>query len=84
MSRPHPFEKGRGGCGCVLASEGARARLLDPHPSLEGRGSWPDGWGWLGANCSGEAKVSGGEDERGRTKINHDVVDGGLKLRSPQ
>jgi len=27
--------------------------------------------------------VGGGKDETGRTKINRDVVDGGLELRSP-
>jgi len=29
-------------------------RWLSPHPSIEGRGSWPDYCGWLRASCGGE------------------------------
>jgi hypothetical protein len=57
MHRPHPFGKGRGGCGGVLASEGVDARLLSPHPSVEGRGSRLGDWVWLGSNRGSEGEV---------------------------
>jgi hypothetical protein len=53
---PTSLWKGRGGWGRVLASEAASAGSLSPHPSVEGRGSWPGGWRRLGANCGGEGE----------------------------
>jgi hypothetical protein len=57
MHRPHPSGEGRGGCGGVLASEGADARFLSPHPSTEGRGSGPGGWVRLGSNWGRGSEV---------------------------
>jgi hypothetical protein len=56
---------------------------LSPHPSREGRGSLPGGWGWLRANGGGEGKGGGGRMSEGRAKLNHDGVDAIFKLRSP-
>jgi len=80
---PHPFGKGRGGGSRVLASEAARAHSLSPHPSLEGRGSWPGRQAKLEARGREQRwwwREGGG---RRRVKFNRDGVDGGLKLRSP-
>jgi len=45
MHRPHPFGKGRGACGGILASEGADARFFEPTSlnRVEGLAT-----GWLG------------------------------------
>ena len=53
-SRPHPFGKGRGGCGSILACEGARAMLTEPTSLNRGEG--------LVTGLTGE--VGGGEGER--------------------
>ena len=37
-SRPHSFEKGRGGCNYVLASEGAEVVLVEPTSLRIGEG----------------------------------------------
>ena len=42
-SHPHPFEKGRGGCGCTLTCEVSEVLMAEPHPSIEELVS-----GWLG------------------------------------
>jgi hypothetical protein len=55
---------------------------VSPHPSLEGRGSWPGGWRWLGANCGGRAKVSGGGDEENEPKCTVMWLIAVFKLRS--
>jgi hypothetical protein len=56
MHSPHPFGKGRGGCGGVLASEAVVARFWSPHPSKEGRGSRPGSWVRLGSNWGSEGE----------------------------
>jgi len=38
LSRPHPFRKGRGGCGNILACEGAGAILTEPTSLNRGEG----------------------------------------------
>jgi hypothetical protein len=86
-SRPHPFGKGRGGCACALASEGAEAVLIEPTSLNRGEGLVTGFAGEFGGvEGEGEGKVmveSGGGGTRERTKINRDVVDGCLKLCSP-
>ena len=38
MNRPHPFGKGRGRCGCILACEGAVALVVEPTSLNRGEG----------------------------------------------
>ena len=46
---------------------------MSPHPSREGRGSFPGGCVWLAANRGGEGEGSGGGGMGGRrTNINCD------------
>jgi len=40
---PHPFKKGRGSCGCDLASEGTKVVLGEP-TSLKRREGLASGW----------------------------------------
>jgi hypothetical protein len=67
MKQPAHIPLGRGGAQVGLGSEAAyRGRRrwwkTNPHPSIEGRGSLPDGCGWFRASCGGEG---GGEDGSG-------------------
>jgi hypothetical protein len=55
LSRPHPFGKGRGGWGCILASEGAEAVLKEPTSLNRGEG--------LVAGLTGEVGGVEGEGE---------------------
>jgi hypothetical protein len=65
--------------GCGRASGDHKAHIPQQRGGAPGRVA-VCGWAWVGM-------VSGGwlwwKNEGGRTKINRDVVDGGLKLRSP-
>jgi len=78
---------GRGGCACALASEGAEAVLIEPTSLNRGEGlvtGFAGEFGGVEGEGEGEVMVeSGGGGTRERTKINRDVVDGCLKLRSP-
>jgi len=59
-----------------------RRLYLSPHPSRDGRGSFPGGCVWLAANRGGEGEGSGGGGMGGRrTNINCDGVDVLFKLR---
>ena len=65
----------------VIFAEGVGERAHIP----QRRGGAP-GWTFVccrRAKMGGEGEDGGGRDERRRTKINRDLVDGGLKLRSP-
>jgi len=57
-SRPHPFRKGRGGCACVLASEGDEAVLIEPTSLNRGEG--------LVARLAGEV---GGVESKGKGEV---------------
>jgi hypothetical protein len=81
-SRPHPSGKGRGGCSGSGFLSGLWRLDLGPHPSREGRGSFPCVRVWLAANRGGDGEGGGGRMGGGRTNINRDGVDLRLKLRS--
>jgi len=85
LSRPHPFGKGRGDWGCILASEGVEAVEVEPTSLNRGEGLVGD------LTCvveEGEGEGEGGVERwwrrRERTKINRDAVDVRFKLRSPR
>jgi hypothetical protein len=85
--RPHPFEKGRGGWGCILACEGATTEEVEPTSLNRGEGLAAESRG----DVRGERARAGVVVERWwwvkesgkRAKFNRDGVDGELKLRSP-
>ena len=86
-SRPHPFGKGRGGCGSILACEGAGAMLTEPTSLNRGEGlatGWPVEVGGERARAGVVVEWWWWTKKSGRrAKFNCDAVDGGLKLRSP-
>jgi hypothetical protein len=67
LSRPHPFEKGRGGCGSILACEGAVAASIEPTSLNIGEGLAVGSIGNVGSGlgegegCGGEMVVEEGE-----------------------
>jgi len=83
---PHPFEKGRGSWGCILACEGAMEVEVEPTSLNRGEGLAAKSTGEVG----GERARAGVVVERwwwakesgSRVKFNPDEVDGRLKLRS--
>ena len=48
LSHPHPFRKGRGGSGCILASEGAVAVEDEPTSLNRGEGLAAESTGEVG------------------------------------
>jgi hypothetical protein len=70
LSRPHPFGQGRGGCGCILAFEGA---ALSVEPTSLERGEGLVAKSFVGLKASGGGEGEGGdsggmrEDERKST-----------------
>jgi hypothetical protein len=62
MGRPHPFEKGRGGCTCDLASEGVEAMSNEPTSINGGEGLVSGLMGEVGGR-EGKRKGGGGRKE---------------------
>jgi len=90
LSCPHPFRKRRGGCGNILACEGAGAILTEPTSLNRGEGLMTGSPGDVGADegtSGGGGGVEGrwrrGGGGRRRVKLNRDGVDLELKLRLP-
>jgi hypothetical protein len=81
---PHPFAKGRGGWGSILACEGAEAELTEPTSLNRGEGLVA---GLIGAVGGMEGEGEGEDGSGGRSEnelhINCDAVDVKFKLRSP-
>ena len=73
-----PMERG----GADLDSPFCTWALLAGDPSMEGRASHLHRCVSFGANGDGKGEWWWWRKERGRTKINHDGVDGGFKLHS--
>ena len=61
-SHPHPFEKGRGSCSCILACEVGGVLMAEPTSLNRGEGLAA---GWLveveGPICGGEGRDGGGK-----------------------
>ena len=56
INRPHPFGKGRGGCGSILACEGVAAASIEPTSLKGGEGLTVGSIGHVG---SGESEGEG-------------------------
>ena len=76
-SRPHPFGKGRGGCGSILTCEGAVTMLTEPTSLNRGEGlvtgSPGDVGGGVGASEGGGGWRRGGGEvvvDETRVKFN--------------
>ena len=82
-SHPHPFGKGRGSWGCNLASEGAETLLREPTSLNRGEGLMGGFFGVFGDNLWWEGQGWWWKTEGRWMKVNHNGVNGGLKLHLP-
>ena len=92
LSHPHPFGKGRGGYGCILACEGVVAMEVEPTSLDRGEGLVSGLTGEIGGGLDGGSGGRRREDERTstvmglmlysnsafRTKIAYDINTGWL------